>query len=176
MSIYPPLSFAFSPPSPLRVDILVSLFFSVSFISSPASRTIPFSPWDALIIMIDSDYPSILKGKQGFKCCVFFLSCLLLHLKLLLTAGAIWTYKLFLSVPLIPAFFGVMFTASPISLKSINSSGGKLNFPWYNLLCYSPSAVYHSTSMYNLCSVLLISKFIVYFIMSLGGCRQQNYI
>lgn len=133
MSIYPPLSFAFSPPSPLRVDILVSLFFSVSFISSPASRTIPFSPWDALIIMIDSDYPSILKGKQGFKCCVFFLSCLLLHLKLLLTAGAIWTYKLFLSVPLIPAFFGVMFTASPISLKA--STPVVANLIFHGIIC-----------------------------------------
>lgn len=156
MIIYPPLSSAFSPPSPLRVDILVFLFFfSVSLISSPASRTIPFFPWDALIILIDSDCPSILKRKRQARIqvlCVFpFLSSASSEL-------CYWLLELLnvqiicLSVPLIPAFSGVtLFIASPIPLKSIISSGGKLHFPWCNLLCYSPSAVYHSTSMYKLC-------------------------
>lgn len=130
-------------------------FFSVSLISSPASRTIPFFPWDALIILIDSDCPSILKRKRQARIqvlCVFpFLSSASSEL-------CYWLLELLnvqiicLSVPLIPAFSGVtLFIASPIPLKSIISSGGKLHFPWCNLLCYSPSAVYHSTSMYKLC-------------------------
>lgn len=46
----------FHPP-PLRVDILVFLFF-VSFISSPASHTIPFLPCDVLIVLIFLDCQS----------------------------------------------------------------------------------------------------------------------
>lgn len=53
------LSSAFSLPSPLRVDILVFVFF-VSFMSSLVSRIIAFFPCDVLLVLIDSDCPSIL--------------------------------------------------------------------------------------------------------------------
>lgn len=72
------LSSAFSLPSPLRVDILVFVFF-VSFMSSLVSRIIAFFPCDVLLVSIDSDRPSILKrnfqAKSQVLCvcvCVFF--------------------------------------------------------------------------------------------------------
>lgn len=146
MIICSPLSSAFSPPSPLRVDILV--FHKLTCFSHHPILSLRCPYYSDRLGL-----SSILKCKRQARIqvlCVFFLSCLLFIWTLLLTAGAIERTD-FLFLPLIPAFFGVVFIASPIPLKSINSSDGKLHFPWYNLLCYSPSAVYHSTSMYKLC-------------------------
>lgn len=180
------LSSAFSLPSPLRVDILVFVFF-VSFMSSLVSRIIASFPCDVLLVSIDSDRPSILKrnfqAKSQVLCgCVyasvcFFLSCLLLHLNLVVDCWSYWKYRISLSVPLISAFFGFILIASPIPLKSINSSGGRIHLPWYNLLCYSPLEAYHSASMYRLrLSSPYQYNHCVYFIMSLGGCRQQKFV
>lgn len=141
MIIYPPIFRVFTslPPQSGYTGVLV---FFISFINSPASRTIPFFPWDALILLIDSDFPSLLKRKRQAR--IQVLCFFPLFLSSASSELCYWLLELLnvqiisRSVPLIPAFFGVMFIASPILLKSINSSGGKLHFPWYNLLCYSP--------------------------------------
>lgn len=142
----------FHPPSH-RVDILVFLFFFVSYISSPASRTIPSFPCDALIIPIDSDSPSVLKRKRQARIqvclCVFSFPVICFIWTWLLTAGK---YRLSLCPTHICILWFYVNRLSHALLKSINSSGGKLNFPWYNLLCYSSWAVSHSTSMYKLFS------------------------
>lgn len=141
----------FHLPSSFRVDILVYLFF-VSLISSPASCTIPFFLCEVPTLMIDSDCPSILKSNMQARMQVLFLwVCAIPFLSSASSQFAYWLKELLeVQISLCTAHLWIFFYhfSHPL-LKVINSSGDKLNFPWYNLLCY-PSEL-STIFMYQQC-------------------------
>lgn len=141
----------FHLPSSFRVDILVCLFF-VSLISSPASCTIPFFLCEVPTLMIDSDCPSILKSNMQARMQVLFLCvCAIPFLSFASSQFAYWLKELLeVQISLCTAHLWIFFYrfSHPL-LKVINSSGDKLNFPWYNLLCY-PSEL-STIFMYQQC-------------------------